>query len=135
FDQAASALSSFFLPLRPHTRVLLSFPTRRSSDLNVLTGFARIEGRSVGIVANQPLAGAGAIDSAAAEKAARFIRTCDAFNTPVVTFLDSLGFLPSVVVEKAGLVRRARKLTYAYAQASVGKITVITRKAFGPAYV
>lgn len=102
---------------------------------NVLTGFARIEGRSVGIVANQPLAGAGAIDSAAAEKAARFIRTCDAFNTPVVTFVDSPGFIPSVEVEKAGLVRRATKLAYAYAEASVGKITVITRKAFGPAYV
>jgi len=102
---------------------------------NVLTGFARIEGRSVGIVANQPLANAGALDSAAAEKAARFIRTCDAFNTPVVTFVDSPGFVPSPEEEKAGLVRRATKLAYAYAETSVGKITVITRKALGPAYV
>lgn len=96
---------------------------------NVLTGFARIEGRSVGVVANQPMANAGALDSAAAEKAARFIRTCDAFNTPVVTFVDSPGFVPSAEEEKAGLVRRATKLAYAYAEASVGKITVITRKA------
>lgn len=102
---------------------------------NVLTGFARIEGHSVGVVANQPMANAGALDSAAAEKAARFIRTCDAFNTPVVTFVDSPGFVPSLEEEKAGLVRRATKLAYAYAEASVGKITVITRKALGPAFV
>ena len=102
---------------------------------NVLTGFARIEGRSVGIVANQPMVNAGALDSAAAEKAARFIRTCDAFNTPVVTFVDSPGFVPAAEEEKAGLVSRATKLAYAYAEASVGKITIITRKALGPAFV
>ena len=102
---------------------------------NVLTGFARIEGRSVGIVANQPTVNAGALDAAAAEKAARFIRTCDAFNTPVVTFVDSPGFVPSASEEKAGLVRRSTKLAYAYAETTVGTMTVITRKALGPAYV
>lgn len=102
---------------------------------NIVTGFAYIDGRAVGIVANQPLALAGALDSAAAEKAARFVRTCDAFNTPIVEFVDSPGFVPTPEEEKAGLLRRASKFAYAQAEASVGKLTVITRKAIGPAYV
>ena len=102
---------------------------------NIVTGFAYIDGRTVGIVANQPLALAGALDSAAAEKAARFVRTCDAFNTPIVEFVDSPGFVPTPEEEKAGLLRRASKFAYAQAEASVGKLTVITRKAIGPAYV
>ncbi|WP_459588087.1 acyl-CoA carboxylase subunit beta [Corynebacterium camporealensis] len=102
---------------------------------NMITGFAYIEGRVVGIVANQPLVLAGAIDSAASEKAARFIRTCDAFNTPVIQFVDSPGFVPTPEEEKSGLLRRASKLAFAQAEATVGTLTVITRKAIGPAYV
>lgn len=102
---------------------------------NMVTGFARIEGRSVGIVANQPTALAGALDGAGCEKAARFIRTCDAFNIPLIEFVDSPGFVPSAQEEQSGLLRRAGKMAYAFAEASVGKLTVITRKAIGPAYV
>ena len=102
---------------------------------NIVTGFARVEGRSVGVVANQPTEVAGCLDSAAAEKAARFIRTCDGFNIPVVEFVDSPGFLPGKDQEHGGVLRRGAKLAYAYAEASVGKITVITRKAIGAAYV
>ena len=102
---------------------------------NVITGFARIEGRAVGVVANQPAELAGCLDSPSAEKAARFIRTCDAFNIPVVEFVDSPGFLPGQDQEHGGVLRRGAKLAYAYAEASVGKVTVITRKAIGPSYV
>ncbi|GAB3697849.1 acyl-CoA carboxylase subunit beta [Corynebacterium nasicanis] len=102
---------------------------------NIVTAFARVEGRAVGVVANQPAELAGCLDAAAAEKAARFIRTCDSFNLPVVEFVDSPGFLPSAEEEHAGVLRRGAKLAYAYAEASVGKITVIVRKAIGPAYV
>lgn len=102
---------------------------------NLITGFARIEGRVVGVVANQPMVQAGALDTRAAEKGARFIRTCDAFNTPIVEFVDSPGFIPSPEEERAGLLRRGAKLAYAFAEASVGTLTVITRKAIGPAYV
>lgn len=102
---------------------------------NVVTGFAHIEGRAVGIVANQPAALAGALDNAACAKAARFIRTCDAFNTPIIEFVDSPGFIPAPAEERAGLLSHAAKLAYAQAEASVGKLTVITRKAIGPAYV
>jgi len=101
---------------------------------NILTGFARIEGRSVGVVANQPQVMAGALNAAASEKAARFIRTCDAFNVPIVTFVDVPGFLPSVEEELAGSVRSCAKLFYAYAESTVGKVTVVVRKAFGEAY-
>ncbi|MGP5507262.1 acyl-CoA carboxylase subunit beta [Corynebacterium flavescens] len=111
------------------------FELSASTAENILTGFAHIEGRAVGIVANQPLALAGALDAAAAEKAARFIRTCDAFNTPVIEFVDSPGFVPTSEEEKAGLVRRASKLAFAFAETTVGTLTVITRKAIGPAYV
>ncbi|MDO5512147.1 acyl-CoA carboxylase subunit beta [Corynebacterium sp.] len=102
---------------------------------NIVTAFARVEGRAVGVVANQPGVLAGCLDAAAAEKAARFIRTCDAFNLPVVEFVDSPGFLPSQEEEHSGVLRRGAKLAYAYAEASVGKITVIIRKAVGPSYV
>lgn len=101
---------------------------------NILTGFARVEGRSVGVVANQPQVKAGALDKAASEKAARFVRTCDAFNVPVITFVDVPGFLPSVDEELAGSVRSCAKLFYAYAESTVGKVTVVVRKAFGEAY-
>ena len=100
---------------------------------HMLTGFARIDGRSVGIIANQPDQGAGAIDIDAAEKAARFIRFCDAFNIPLVTFVDSAGFTPDA--DGAGLVRKTAKLFAATAEASVGKIAVVTRKAYGSAYL
>lgn len=111
------------------------FELSASTAENILIGFAHIEGRAVGIVANQPLALAGALDAAAAEKAARFIRTCDAFNTPIIEFVDSPGFVPTPEEEKAGLLRRASKLAFAFAETTVGTLTVITRKAIGPAYV
>ena len=101
---------------------------------NIVVGFGRIEGRSVGIVANQPTQLAGCLDIAASEKAARFVRTCDAFNVPVLTFVDVPGFLPGTDQEWNGIIRRGAKLIYAYAEATVPKVTVITRKAFGGAY-
>jgi propionyl-CoA carboxylase beta chain len=101
---------------------------------NILIGFGRIEGRSVGVVANQPLQLAGTLDIDASEKAARFVRTCDAFNVPVLTFVDVPGFLPGTDQEWNGIIRRGAKLIYAYAEATVPKITVITRKAYGGAY-
>ncbi|MCS4535866.1 acyl-CoA carboxylase subunit beta [Corynebacterium sp. HS2168-gen11] len=101
---------------------------------NIIAGFAHIEGRSVGIIANQPTEFAGCLDTRASEKAARFIRTCDAFNIPIVEFVDVPGFLPGTSEEHNGIIRRGAKLLYAYAEATVGKITVITRKAFGGAY-
>jgi propionyl-CoA carboxylase beta chain len=102
---------------------------------NVVVGFGRIEGYPVGVVANQPMHFAGCLDIDASEKAARFVRTCDAFNIPVLTLVDVPGFLPGVSQEHAGIIRRGAKLIYAYAEATVPKITVITRKAFGGAYV
>ncbi|MCK7623084.1 acyl-CoA carboxylase subunit beta [Streptomyces sp. RS10V-4] len=101
---------------------------------NILTGFGRVEGHSVGVVANQPLQFAGCLDINASEKAARFVRTCDAFNIPVLTFVDVPGFLPGTDQEYDGIIRRGAKLIYAYAEATVPLITVITRKAFGGAY-
>jgi propionyl-CoA carboxylase beta chain len=98
-------------------------------------GFGRVEGHSVGIVANQPMQFAGTLDIAASEKAARFVRTCDAFNVPVLTFVDVPGFLPGTGQEHDGIIRRGAKLIYAYAEATVPKVTVITRKAYGGAYV
>jgi propionyl-CoA carboxylase beta chain len=100
---------------------------------NVLCGFGRVDGRPVGVVASQPLVLAGALDAAAAEKAARFVRTCDAFNLPVLTFADGPGFMPDGDQERQGLVRRAAKLAYAYAEATVPKVTVVARRAAGPA--
>ena len=101
---------------------------------NIVCGYGRIEGRSVGIVANQPTQFAGCLDIGASEKASRFVRTCDAFNIPVVTFVDVPGFLPGTEQEWNGIIRRGAKLIYAYAEATVPKITVITRKAYGGAY-
>ncbi|MFJ5221620.1 acyl-CoA carboxylase subunit beta [Streptomyces sp. NPDC088400] len=101
---------------------------------NIVTGFGRVEGFPVGVVANQPLQYAGCLDINASEKAARFVRTCDAFNIPVLTFVDVPGFLPGVDQEYGGIIRRGAKLIYAYAEATVPLITVITRKAFGGAY-
>jgi propionyl-CoA carboxylase beta chain len=101
---------------------------------NIIVGFGRIEGRPVGIVANQPTHFAGCLDIDASEKAARFVRTCDAFNVPVLTLVDVPGFLPGVGQEHAGIIRRGAKLIYAYSEATVPKVTVITRKAFGGAY-
>ncbi|MEV1291323.1 acyl-CoA carboxylase subunit beta [Pseudonocardia sp. NPDC049635] len=101
---------------------------------NIVIGYARVEGRSVGIVANQPTQFAGCLDIDASEKAARFVRTCDAFNIPVLTFVDVPGFLPGTDQEWNGIIRRGAKLIYAYAEATVPKVTVITRKAYGGAY-
>jgi propionyl-CoA carboxylase beta chain len=101
---------------------------------NIVIGFGRIEGRPVGVVANQPMHFAGCLDIAASEKAARFVRTCDAFNIPVLTFVDVPGFLPGTGQEWDGIIRRGAKLLYAYAEATVPKLTVITRKAYGGAY-
>jgi propionyl-CoA carboxylase beta chain len=101
---------------------------------NIVVGFARLAGKSVGIVANQPAVLAGCLDIDASEKAARFVRCCDAFNIPLVTFEDVPGFLPGVAQEHGGIIRAGAKLLYAFAEASVPKVTVITRKAYGGAY-
>ncbi len=101
---------------------------------NIVTGFARVDGMPVGVVANQPLQLAGCLDIDASEKAARFVRTCDAFNVPVLTFVDVPGFLPGTDQEWDGIIRRGAKLLYAYAEATVPLVTVITRKAYGGAY-
>lgn len=102
---------------------------------NILIGFARLNGRPVGIVANQPKVLAGTLDIDASAKAARFVRFCDAFNIPLVTFVDVPGFLPGVAQEHGGIIRHGSKLLYAYCEATVPKVTVITRKAYGGAYV
>jgi propionyl-CoA carboxylase beta chain len=101
---------------------------------NVICGLARIEGRPVGIVAQQPEVLAGVLDIDASDKAARFVRTCDCFNVPLVTLVDVPGFLPGVEQEHRGIIRHGAKLLYAYAEATVPKVTVITRKAYGGAY-
>ncbi|MFC4471475.1 acyl-CoA carboxylase subunit beta [Streptomyces xiangluensis] len=110
------------------------FETQPLYAPNIVTGYGRVEGHPVGIVANQPMQFAGCLDIKASEKAARFVRTCDAFNVPVITFVDVPGFLPGVDQEHDGIIRRGAKLIYAYAEATVPLITVITRKAFGGAY-
>ncbi|GAA4421695.1 acyl-CoA carboxylase subunit beta [Georgenia halophila] len=102
---------------------------------NIITAFAHVEGRPVGIIANQPLQMAGTLDIGASEKAARFVRTCDAFNVPVLTFVDVPGFLPGTDQEWNGIIRRGAKLIFAYAEATVPLVTVITRKAYGGAYI
>ena len=103
--------------------------------LNVVVGFARLGGQSVGIVANQPAFLAGVLDIDASDKAARFIRFCDCFNIPLVTFEDVPGFLPGCQQEHDGIIRHGAKIVYAYAEATVPKITLITRKAYGGAYI
>jgi len=101
---------------------------------NMVVGFGRVEGSPAGVVANQPMHYAGCLDIDASEKAARFVRTCDAFGIPILTFVDVPGFLPGVGQEWQGIIRRGAKLIYAYAEATVPKVTVITRKAYGGAY-
>ncbi|HXZ89905.1 MAG TPA: acyl-CoA carboxylase subunit beta [Candidatus Dormibacteraeota bacterium] len=101
---------------------------------NIIVGFGRLDGRSVGIIANQPKQFAGALDNNSSVKAARFIRFCDAFNIPILTFVDVPGFLPGVDQEHSGIIRNGAKLLYAYCEATVPKLTVIVRKAYGGAY-
>ena len=101
---------------------------------NILIGFARMEGRTVGIVANQPMVLAGCLDIDSSRKAARFVRFCDCFNIPIVTFVDVPGFLPGTAQEYGGIIKHGAKLLYAFAEATVPKVTVITRKAYGGAY-
>jgi propionyl-CoA carboxylase beta chain len=107
---------------------------QRSYAPNIIVGFARMNGRSVGLVANQPSYLAGVLDNDASVKAARFVRFCDAFNIPIVTLVDVPGFMPGTVQEYGGIIRNGAKLLFAYAEATVPKITVITRKAYGGAY-
>ena len=102
---------------------------------SIVCGFARIEGRSIGVVGNQPMMLAGVLDIESSEKAARFVRTCDAYNIPLLTFVDVPGFLPGVDQEYGGIIRHGAKLLYAYCEATVPRIQVITRKAYGGAYV
>ena len=102
---------------------------------NIITCFARMGGKTVGIIANQPKVQAGCLDVNASDKAARFIRRCDAFNIPVVTFVDVPGFLPGTAQEYGGIIRHGAKMLYAYSEATVPKITIVTRKAYGGAYI
>ncbi len=111
------------------------FEVQKDWARNMLVGFARLGGRSVGIVANQPAHLAGCLDIDAAVKAARFVRFCDCFNIPIVTFVDVPGFLPGTAQEYGGIIRHGAKLLYAFCEATVPKVTVITRKAYGGAYV
>jgi acetyl-CoA carboxylase carboxyltransferase component len=101
---------------------------------NIIVGFARLNGRSAGIVAQQPAVLAGCLDINSSDKGARFVRFCDCFNIPIITFVDVPGFLPGVGQEHGGIIRHGAKLLYAYCEATVPKITVITRKAYGGAY-
>ncbi len=110
------------------------FEIQESFAQNIITGFGRIEGRTVGFVANQPMVLAGVLDSDCSRKAARFVRFCDAFEIPIVTFVDVPGFLPGTDQEYGGLIKHGAKLLFAYAEATVPKVTVITRKAYGGAY-
>ena len=110
------------------------FETQVSYAKNIITGFIRIEGSTVGVIANQPLVLAGCLDIDASKKAARFIRFCDAFNIPVLTFVDVPGFMPGTSQEYGGIIKHGAKLLYAYAECTVPKVTVITRKAYGGAY-
>src|SRR5438132_10475918 len=110
------------------------FEIQEAYARNIITGFGRIEGRTIGLVANQPMVLAGTLDSDASRKAARFVRFCDCFNIPIVTFVDVPGFLPGIAQEFGGLIKHGAKLLFAYGEATVPKVTVITRKAFGGAY-
>jgi acetyl-CoA carboxylase carboxyltransferase component len=103
--------------------------------MNIVVGFARLDGRTIGVVANQPKVLAGTLDIESSEKASRFVRFCDAFNVPLVTFVDVPGFLPGTAQEFGGIIRHGAKLLYAFAEATVPRMTVITRKAYGGAYL
>ena len=144
-DRREEALKSIVPadPLKPYDMVeLIEMVVDKGSFMevqeafarNILIGFARLNGRVVGMVANQPSALAGCLDIAASEKAARFIRFCDAFNIPIVTMEDVPGFLPGTDQEHGGIIRHGAKLLYAYCEATVPKLTVITRKGYGGAY-
>jgi len=111
------------------------FETQPHFAMNIVCGFARIEGHPVGIVGNQPTVLAGCLDIDASEKAARFVRTCDAFNIPLVTFVDVPGFLPGTNQEYGGIIRHGAKLLYAYCEATVPRVQIVTRKAYGGAFV
>jgi len=110
------------------------FELQPNHAANIIIGFGRIEGRTIGIVANQPLVLAGCLDINSSKKAGRFVRFCDAFDIPIVTFVDVPGFLPGTAQEHNGIIKHGAKLLFAYAEATVPKITVITRKAYGGAY-
>ena len=110
------------------------FEIQQNHAKNIVVGFGRVEGRTVGVVANQPMVLAGVLDIDASRKAARFVRFCDAFNIPIITYVDVPGFLPGTAQEYGGLIKHGAKLLFAYAEATVPKITVITRKAYGGAY-
>jgi propionyl-CoA carboxylase beta chain len=110
------------------------FEIQPAHAANIICGFGRVEGRTVGVVANQPTVLAGCLDINASKKAARFVRFCDAFSIPIVTFVDVPGFLPGFAQEHGGIIKHGAKLLFAYAEATVPKITVITRKAYGGAY-
>jgi propionyl-CoA carboxylase beta chain len=110
------------------------FELQPAHAANIIIGFCRIEGRTVGVVANQPMVLAGVLDINSSKKAARFVRFCDAFEIPILTFVDVPGFLPGVAQEHNGIIKNGAKLLFAYAEATVPKITVITRKAYGGAY-
>jgi acetyl-CoA carboxylase carboxyltransferase component len=131
-------------PTRPYTMhdVLLRVVDRDSFlelqpqwARNAIIGLARLGGHSVGIVAQEPSVMAGVLDIGASDKITRFVRMCDCFNIPLVTFVDSLGFLPGIDQEHRGIIRHGAKILYAYSEATVPKISVITRKAYGGAYV
>jgi propionyl-CoA carboxylase beta chain len=111
------------------------YEVQRDYARNMVVGFARLGGRSVGVIANQPASLAGCLDINASVKAARFIRFCDCFNVPIVTFVDVPGFLPGTSQEYQGIIRHGAKLLYAYAEATVPKLTVVTRKAYGGGYI
>jgi propionyl-CoA carboxylase beta chain len=110
------------------------FEIQEAFARNIITGFGRIEGQTVGFVANQPMVLAGVLDSDASRKGARFVRFCDCFNIPIVTFVDVPGFLPGVSQEHNGIIKHGAKLLFAFTEATVPKVTVITRKAYGGAY-
>lgn len=110
------------------------FPLHEEFGPSVMVGFAHLGGRSVGVVASQPLANGGALDAAASVKAARFVRFCDCFNIPLVTFVDVPGYLPGAAQQMEGVIRHGAKLLYAYAEATVPKLTVVVRKAYGGGY-
>ncbi len=111
------------------------FPVHKYFAQNATVGFARLHGQAVGIIANQPLAKAGVLDIDASDKIARFVRFCDAFNIPLVTFIDTPGFMPGVNQEHGGIIRHGAKIVYAYSEATVPKLAIITRKAYGGAYI
>ncbi|MEL6542891.1 MAG: carboxyl transferase domain-containing protein, partial [Pseudomonadota bacterium] len=110
------------------------FEIQPAHAANIICGFGRVEGKTVGVVANQPMVLAGVLDIASSKKAARFVRFCDAFEIPIVTFVDVPGFLPGTAQELGGIIKHGAKLLFAYAEATVPKITIITRKAYGGAY-